>query len=138
MYSVIINADSSYVPDILSLFYDFVMDQLIYLPAAENKPRMLRVPEFTKYTKLVDKKPVVSRYIIICFPLRTRFISSREDMHSLKKVVLDLCEEEIPEQQLFIDNEKDSMEDKVRSILPILLELILIIFCFSFFLFVLL
>ena len=34
-------------------------------------------------------------------------------MNSLKKVVLDLCEEEIPEEQLLIENERDSMEEKV-------------------------
>jgi hypothetical protein len=36
-------------------------------------------------------------------------------MNSLKKVVLDLCEEEIPEEQLFIENEKDGVDEKVQQ-----------------------
>src|SRR5271163_3528319 len=39
----------------------------------------------------------------------------REYTNSLKKVVLDLCEEIIPEEQLFVEHEKDSMEEKVRQ-----------------------
>lgn len=45
MYSIIVNANTSAVPDILNQFYDFIFEQLLLNPATHQP----RTPSFRKF-----------------------------------------------------------------------------------------